>query len=324
VKYRSGGTGSWRVRLRENRDITAYAALTAAVLFWGVSFVATKVALESITTFTLIFVRFGLAGLVFLGVSVARGGLPRLPFRAHGKLFLMALFEPGLYFYFETVGLQHTTAPKAALIIATVPVAVLVFARVLIGERIRMVSLLGITMSLAGIGVLITGDPGFRWALGDHLLGDLLIIGAVITAALYMVGARDLGREYSAWAITCFQILYGALFYAPMFLVEMSVLKWSEVGIPSMIAAGYLTVFATVAAFLCYNYGLTRIEASRAAVFINGIPVVTAAAAWVILGERLTAAQAAGGAMVLLGVWLTNILGRPFAGERASARLDTL
>ena len=295
----------------ERTNIAAYTALTAAVVFWGLSFVATKVALETIPTFTLIFFRFGLSGLLFMIVSAMRGGLPRLTRRAHLKLFLMAVFEPGLYFYFETVGLQYTTAPKAALIIATVPVAVLVFARVLIGERIRLFSLIGILVSLAGIGVLITGDPEFRWGLGGHMAGDLLIIGAVVTAALYMVGARDLGRDYSAWDITCFQILYGALFYAPMFLVEMSAMDWDAVSGSSLAAAVYLTLFATVAAFLCYNFGLTRIQASRASVFINGIPVVTAAAAWIVLGERLTVLQAWGGAMVLFGVWMANALGRP-------------
>ena len=301
-------------------NLSAYAALSAAVVFWGLSFVATKVALETIPTFTLIFFRFSIAGCLFLVVSAARGGLPKLSRRAHLKLFVMALFEPGLYFVFETIGLQYTTAPKASLIIATVPVAVLIFARLLIGERIRVMSLLGILASLVGIGVLIAGDPQFRWALGGHLTGDLLIIGAVITAALYMVGARDLGREYSAWTITCFQIFYGALFYAPMFFVESSGLDWGDVTVSSILAAIYLTVFATVAAFLCYNFGLTRIQASRAAVFINGIPVVTAFAAWVVLGERLTALQAFGGALVLFGVWLTNALGRPPKSGRADQR----
>jgi drug/metabolite transporter (DMT)-like permease len=301
-------------------NLSAYSALSAAVVFWGLSFVATKVALETIPTFTLIFFRFSIAGCLFLVVSAARGGLPKLSRRAHLKLFVMALFEPGLYFVFETIGLQYTTAPKASLIIATVPVAVLIFARLLIGERIRVMSLLGILASLVGIGVLIAGDQQFRWALGGHLTGDLLIIGAVITAALYMVGARDLGREYSAWTITCFQIFYGALFYAPMFFVESSGLDWGDVTVSSILAAIYLTVFATVAAFLCYNFGLTRIQASRAAVFINGIPVVTAFAAWVVLGERLTALQAFGGALVLFGVWLTNALGRPPKSGRADQR----
>ncbi|MFP4037976.1 MAG: DMT family transporter [Desulfobacteraceae bacterium] len=294
--------------MERSGNIGAYAALTGAMVFWGVSFVATKVALDSFPTFTLIFIRFGLAGCLFLGRALAKG-MPAFTRRDHLKLFVMALFEPGLYFVFETLGLQYTTAPKAALLIAAVPVTVLIFARVLIGERISLASLAGILFSLAGIAVLIIGDPSFQWELGGRLLGDALIMGAVVTASLYMVYARDLGRLYSAWDITTFQVFYGALFYAPMFVKESLTLNWAQISGLSFLAVGYLTVFATVIAFLCYNFGLTRIPASRASVFINGIPVVTALTAWVVLGERLTLLQAAGGGMVLFGVWITNALG---------------
>lgn len=288
----------------------AYTALTAAVVIWGLSFVAVKAALETIPPFSLVFFRFALAGVLFALVSVFRGGLPRLPLQAHGKLFVMALFEPGLYFIFETYGLQYTTAQKAALIIAAIPVSVTLFARVLIKERIPAVSMTGIFLSLCGIGVLVIGDPGFRWALGGHLTGDLLIMGAVITASFYMVVARDLGRTYSAWHITSFQIMYGAVFYTPMFVLEAAHLDFARMSPYSIWAAVFLTVFATVIAYLCYNFGLTRIQASRAAAFINGIPVVTAVSAWAILGEQLTWIQAVGGTMVLLGVWLTNSMGK--------------
>ncbi|MFP3928185.1 MAG: DMT family transporter [Desulfobacteraceae bacterium] len=294
--------------MERSGNIGAYAALTGAMVFWGVSFVATKVALDSFPTFTLIFIRFGLAGCLFLGRALAKG-MPAFTRRDHLKLFVMALFEPGLYFVFETLGLQYTTAPKAALLIAAVPVTVLIFARVLIGERISLASVAGILFSLAGIAVLIIGDPSFQWEFGGRLLGDALIMGAVVTASLYMVYARDLGRLYSAWDITTFQVFYGALFYAPMFVKESLTLNWAQISGLSFLAVGYLTVFATVIAFLCYNFGLTRIPASRASVFINGIPVVTALTAWVVLGERLTLLQAAGGGMVLFGVWITNALG---------------
>lgn len=297
------------IKVRSDGLSSAYAALSAAVLFWGFSFVATKVALETFPTFTLIFARFSLASCVFLLLAVLKG-LPRFSGRDHGKLFLMALFEPGLYFVFETMGLQRTTAPKAALIIATIPVAVLVFARVLIGERISLISLLGICTSLAGIAILITGDPTFSWSLGGHLLGDLFIVGAVITAALYMVAARDLGKNHSAWNITSCQTFYGALFFAPLFLWEARQADFVALSARSVGAVLYLTFFATVAAFLFYNYALTKVAASRAAVFVNGIPVVATFGAWVVLGERLTALQAAGGVMVLLGVWLTNALAK--------------
>jgi len=291
-------------------DRSAYSALSAAVVIWGLSFVASKAALETIPPFSLIFFRFVLAGILFLAVAAFRGGLPRLTLRDHRKLFVMALFEPGLYFIFETIGLQYTTAQKAALIIAAIPVSVTLFARVFIKERIPVVSMSGVFLSLCGIGVLVVGDTGFEWSLGGALAGDLLIMGAVVTASLYMVVARDLGRTCSAWHITLFQILYGAVFYAPLFMLEVGHLDFARMSPYSIWAAVFLAVFATVAAYLCYNFGLTRIEASRAAVFINGIPVVTAVAAWAILGEMLNVVQAVGGFMVLVGVWLTNSLVR--------------
>ena len=137
--------------LKSQGGAGAYIALFAAVLFWGLSFVATKVALESFTTFTLIFARFFLASCI-LTALILRQGFPRLGRREHAKLFLTALFQPGLYFTFETLGLQHTSAPMASLIIATVPIAVLVTAFLFLGERTGPRSILGRPVSWSGRG----------------------------------------------------------------------------------------------------------------------------------------------------------------------------
>ena len=275
------------------------------MLFWGLSFVATKMALQSIPTFTLIFFRFSIATCLLLPWLIHRD---RLSFtrKDHFKLFLVALFEPGLYFIFETIGLQHTSAPKAALIIATIPVVVLFAASLLLGERTSPAKLFGTLISVGGISVLVTGDPQFEWNLGGPLLGDLLIFGAVISASLYIICARDLGKNYSAIEITGMQVIYGTLFYAPAFIWELPDIQWSAISTNSIGALVYLTLFATIAAFLCYNHALTKIPASRAAIFINGIPLVTAVGAWVLLGEKLTIIQAGGGLLVLGAVYLTN------------------
>jgi drug/metabolite transporter (DMT)-like permease len=286
--------------------VRANAALAAAVVFWGLSFVATKVALESFPTFTLIFCRFALGSCLFLALVVPYG-FPRLKRRDHAKLFLTALFEPGLYFVFETLGLQHTSAASTALIIGTIPVVVLVLAVMLLGERVGLGHLLGLGASLLGVATLVIGDSGFTWILAGHLLGDLFIFGAVGSAALYMVCARDLGRSYSARDITTMQTFYGALFYAPAFLWELPTTQWAAISGRSLAALAYLALFATIVAFFSYNYALTKVPASRASVFINGIPVVTALAAWVFLGEKLTALQAGGGLLVLFGVYLANL-----------------
>lgn len=290
----------------EHSSTRTYAALTAAVLFWGLSFVATKMALESIPAFTLVFARFSLASCFFL-ILMIRFGFPKFTWKKHRKLFLMSLFEPGLYFVFETLGLQHTTAPKASLIIATIPLAVTLFAIPLLGERPGSLTLTGIVLSFAGIGILVAGDPEFRWEMGGRLLGDILIFCAVISASLYIIGARELGEKHSAFEITSLQIIYGALFFLPGFLWEMPEIQWNAISSRSLAALVYLTVFATIAAFVCYNYGLGRMQASRAAMFINCIPVITTAGAWFLLDERLTMFQICGGATVLMAVFLSNL-----------------
>ncbi|RLB28028.1 MAG: hypothetical protein DRG87_10235 [Deltaproteobacteria bacterium] len=291
-----------------DKEFGAYLALFSAVIFWGISFVATKIALESIPTFTLILARFALAGCVFLILMVLRG-FPRLTRKDHGKIILIALCEPGLYFTFETIGLQYTTAPMASLIIATIPVAVLILAALFLGERTRLVGIVGMVASLAGIAILITADPHFTWSVSGNLLGDLLIFGAVLSAAFYMVCARSLGKNRSAMEFTGLQTIYGALLFVPAFLWELPEVRWAEMTMRSVAAVGFLTLFATIGAFLCYNHALTRLPATRAAIFINGIPVVTALSAWVLLGEWLTVVQMSGGAMVLAGVFLANSYG---------------
>jgi len=296
-------------RMSAQTEWRTYCALVTTVILWGLSFVATKVALESIPTFTLIFGRFALASLFFV-VLIAHRGLPSLTVADHGRVLLMSLFEPGLYFICETLGLLYTSAPKASLIIATVPVVVTIVSALLLNERTGRLGIAGIVLSLVGITVLVTADPSFDGTFGGSLKGDLLIVGAVFSAAFYIVGARHLGRRYSAETITALQTFYGALFFAPAFLWQLPALSWTDVTVRSWGALVYLTLFATIAAFLCYNYALTKIPAPRAAVFINGIPVVTAVGAWIILGERLTLLQMVGGAIVLIAVWLANRPGR--------------
>jgi drug/metabolite transporter (DMT)-like permease len=292
----------------EHERLRTYSALIATVIFWGLSFVATKVALESIPTFTIIFARFSLASVFFAGMMF-RNGFPSFTPRDHVMIFLTAFFEPGLYFIFETLGLVYTTAPKASLIIATVPITVMVLSALILNEKTGRLGIAGILLSLVGIVVLITGDPDFDWTFGGSLMGDLLIFGAVLSAALYIVGARNLGRRYSSLEITTMQVFYGAVFYAPAFIWQLPDISWDSISGRSWGGLVYLTVFATVAAFLCYNYALTKIPASRASVFINGIPVVTAIGAWIILGESLTIFQAGGGVLVLIAVFITNLPG---------------
>ena len=290
--------------MKQPSILLTYLALALAVLFWGFSFVATKVALQSFTPFCLIFFRF-IAASGFFVLLLSRRGFPRLSRRNLGQLALLAVFQPGLYFTFETIGLQYTSATKTSLIIATIPVVVLLLSLVFLKERLRLMNALGIAISLAGVSLLIFGGGG-NTEMAGSLFGDLLILGAVFSASIYMIMTRRLGQSISPVQITAMQIIFGAVIFFPAFIWDLPRMHWSAVSRESLIALVLLTLFATIGAFLCYNFALSRIPAARAAVCINAIPLVTTFGAWLILDERLTAVQCLGGVIVLGAVYLAN------------------
>ena len=281
-----------------------YLALAAAVFFWGLSFVVTKIALQSFTPFCLIFFRFFFASIFFL-ILLWRTGFPALTGKSFASLLLLAIMQPGLYFLCETSGLQYTSATKTSLIIATIPVTVLVLSALFLKERLRLLNVLGIAVSLAGVALLVFGG-GIETRTDNMLLGDLLIFGAVLAASIYMIMTRRLGESLTSLQITGMQIIFGALLFFPAFLWDLPELSRQTVSDDSLIALIILTVFATIGAFFCYNYALTKISAARAAVCINGIPLVTACGAWALLGETLSAVQLMGGGLVLVAVFMAN------------------
>jgi len=213
--------------------------------------------------------------------------------------------QPGLYFTFETIGLQYTSATKTSLIIATIPVVVLCLSAMFLNERLKLLNLLGIFFSLAGVSLLVFGD-GTGLDFGGSFYGDFLIFGAVLAASAYMIMTRRLGNTIPSHQITGLQIIFGAVLFFPAFLYDLPRFDWQNVSNQALVAVAGLTLFATIGAFLCYNYALTKIPAARASVCINGIPLVTAFGAWLLLGETLSSVQMVGAAIVLVSVFLAN------------------
>lgn len=291
------------------------------MVLWGNSFVATKFILETLSPVQYIFVRFALAALLFIPVLILSRPR-RLTFRQHRSLMLVALFEPGLYFLFETYGLRLTTASSASLIIACIPAFVALTAGVVLRERLSRRAWIGIVVSIIGVVAIAILD-GAQEAAAGSIPGNLLVLGSVFAATGYIIVARKVSSGLSALEITSYQVMYGALYFLPFFLFSiggrLGGVGFPPVGVhvggPVVGAMAFLVIGPTFLAFLCYNYALSRIPASRAAVFLNGIPVVTVIVAALLLGERLTPLQIVGGVVVIIGVTLTAGPGRTVTSE---------
>lgn len=288
-----------------NKQITTISALITTVFFWGLSFIAIKIVLTSFSPILYMFLRFSLASLLFLFILLIQG-FPRLDRHTHFRLFLTGLFEPGLYFYFETLGLTRTTASNASIILATTPIMVMVLARIFLGEQIHRKSIYAIILSIAGMCLLAISESGTSGGTSS-LLGDLLILAAASSAACYIVCAKDLGNALSSLVITSFQVFYGTFMFLPFFIYKYSSLNWNAITLKSLLALIFLALFCTVGGYFLYNYALTKIPATRASLFLNGVPVVTTLAAVPVLGEHLTYLQIIGGILVLTAVFAANL-----------------
>lgn len=277
--------------------LAAYAALCASALFWGLSFTATKVALEHLQVFSILFLRFSLA--FALLAPAALKGMRALSARDHARAFGLSVLFPGCYFALETFALRLTSTANASLISAAIPVAVLALASAAGRRWPGGRNVAGVAVSLCGVFLLVGFKPG------PVNQGDALMLCAVASAAAYMVAAARLCRSVPPLALTCLQMFWGAAFFLPFFAASPPDL--SALPAAPLAAVAGLGLFATVGAFLAYNFALSRVEASTASLFINAVPVVAVAGAYIALGEPVSALQATGGALILSSAFATAV-----------------
>jgi len=153
---------------------------------------------------------------------------------------------------------------------------------------------------------LIVGENGLQGHTRSSFIGNLLILGAVVSAASYTLLSRRLGQEISHHLISAYQFFYATVFFFPLFLLFPKVTTQS-IGSSALGAVLFLAFGATIGAFFCYNYALSKVKAATASAFINGIPVVTAFTSWIVLGETLKGLQLLGALVVVIGLTLTSL-----------------
>lgn len=274
---------------------------------FGLSFVSTKFALRGFEPLLIALIRFALAGAILWTIWWLRAQRERATRAELARLAALGFVSLTVYFTFENIGIAHTSASEAAILIAAIPIFVNILNVFTLKEHNSALEWTGIALSFAGVVLLIQFGNGSG---GGTLFGNLLVLAASLSAAVYNVMARRLLVSRSALFVTAFQNLFGALFMLPLAVVELLVVGVRRPTVPAVIGLAYLTLFCSVLAYLLLNYAFRFIEASKASVFTNLVPVIAVAAAYVMLGERFTAGQLAAAVVVVVGVWLTNRGGR--------------
>jgi len=230
--------------------------------------------------------------------------LPPNPYLQMSAFLLFGLTGIALYIAITNVGLVYTAASSAALVQAAIPAVTTLLSVLLLKERVSRLQLLGIGLSIAGL-LLVTGINMHQTGSAP-LVGNLFIFGGVLAWAVYTVQGKKLVSTFPWLVITTASISAGMLFLLPFAIGEL----WLQ-GLPHLRADGlvellYLGAASSALGYALWNYGLRFLDASEAAPYINLIPVVGLLLSVILLHEPLSLIQAAGGALTLFGVWLSN------------------
>ncbi len=277
-------------------------ALVLAMVGWALSFVWFKVALPVYGPLTIVFFRLVIsAALLFVFLKLT--GKFVIPNKQERKmLFLLALFEPFLYFLGESYGLMYISSTLGAVIVATIPLFAVIPARIIHNEHPSGNFFLGATMSLIGV-LFVAFQPG----LSVSGLGIALEFVAVFAAVGYSTVLKKIPDSVSIFSIIFYQSLIGALYFLPLWLAfEAKDTLATPFDLPAFIAIVELAVVASVLAFVLFTYGIRRIGISRSNVFVNAIPGFTAIFAWIILGDPLTANKLIGLGLLFVGLWVAQ------------------
>jgi drug/metabolite transporter (DMT)-like permease len=273
-----------------------------AASIWGGMYVVSKVVLEVVPPFTLLAMRLllGAASLAaWLALRKQRLHLTRAVWL---KLLAVGILGYGISLGFQFTGTKLSTAANGAVITAATPAFVYLFAWLLLRERVgrrRLVALL-----LSTVGVLLVIDPSQAQLNSQLWLGNLLLVGAGVTWALYSVLARRATQQTDALLFTFVAFLGGLVFVLPAAALELRTQSIGPLTPPLWAGIAYLGIVSTAIAAYFWNKAFALLEAGVASLTFFAQPLVGAGLGALLLSERLTPTFLLGGALILLCLWL--------------------
>ncbi len=280
--------GAWRSNM----------SLALAGCLWGTGFLFGKIAFREMTVSENVTYRFLFACVPLLPVALSRRTFFRHATRRDFWIFMVAIVIGfPVQFLVQFKGLELTTVSHASLIVGTLPVMVAFTSVLFLHERLSRVEWIVLLFSPVGTLLIAFSASGSSHAAGPTLTGDLLIVVSMAAATGFILLSKRLLHKYDSLELTAWMILIGTVlsvcFAEAIHAVRFhfSTQVWA-----SAAAQGLL---ATAGAYLFWNWGLARVPASRAGVFLNLEPVVGSCLGVMILHETLGPTALLGAAMIL-------------------------
>jgi len=288
-----------------DKNTKAYIAILFSMAFFAFSYVWFKIANQAYRPLTIVFFRL-LSSVIILSLFLYfTGRFEKIRKEDRVYFFFIALFEPFLYFIFESYGLTFVSSTVASVVIATIPVFTAAGALIFFKEKLSVLNYLGIIVSFTGIFIFIVAGSS---NLSFNIKGISLMFLAVLCATGYSLILRRLAYNYRPVYIVNVQNIIGLSLFLPVFLISEGRHIPDMVFDPKAVTAiAQLAVFASCGAFILFGYTVKVIGVTRANLFANIIPVLTFVFAYYSIGETITIEKFAGIIIMISGLYLAQM-----------------
>ena len=278
-----------------------------AVVVWGASFIATKVALQDVSPITVVWLRFGM-GVVILGIAVTVRKQFALPKPSEWGYFALVGFL-GITFHqwMQSTALQTSRASTTAWIVATTPVFMALLGWLALKEKLTRLQTGGIALATLGVLLVVSnGDPTTISFKQFGAPGDILILISSLNWAVFSALSRRGLREHPATRMMFYVMTLGWLFSSVLFFTSSGPHELPQLTSNGWMGITFLGVFCSGLAYIAWYDALQALPTGQLGAFLYLEPPVAVIIATIILAEPITWAALLGGGIILFGVWMVN------------------
>ncbi len=286
----------------QNKTVYGILCGLGAASIWGGMYVVSKVVLEIIPPFALVALRL-LLGVLTLAVVVAmRGGL-KITRSQFLQVFGVGFVGYGISLSLQFLGTKLSTAANGSLVTSATPAFVLLFAWILLSEKITARKFFALL--LATLGVVAVIDPRSAQLNPDLFLGNILLLGAAVTWALYSVLVRKVTQNLDVLPFSLIAFIGGLPLALPAGVWEVNTLGVGAISLGVVGGVLFLGIISTALAMVLWNNAFAILDAGSASLTFFAQPVVGTLLGWFFLDEKITPLFLLGGALIGIGILIS-------------------